>query len=59
MMSCDRCGRDQTLEQLEGINVADQGIDEFVVTANIDFFEGYGLGGNDIWVFESDIASNG
>lgn len=37
--------------------LADEGIDEFVVTADIDFFEGYGLGGNDIWVFESDIDS--
>ena len=37
--------------------LADEGIDEFIITANIDFFEGYGLGGNDRWVFESDIAS--
>ena len=37
--------------------MADQGIDEFVITADIDFFEGYGLGGDDIWVFESDIDS--
>ena len=37
--------------------LADEGIDEFIVTADIDFFEGYGLGGDDIWVFESDIAS--
>lgn len=37
--------------------LADEGIDEFVITADIDFFEGYGLGGNDRWVFESDIAS--
>lgn len=37
--------------------LADQGVDEFVITADIDFFEGYGLGGDDIWVFESDIAS--
>ena len=37
--------------------LADEGIDEFIITAEIDFFEGYGLGGNDIWVFESDIAS--
>ena len=37
--------------------LADEGIDEFIVTADIDFFEGYGLGGNDIWQFESDIAS--
>ena len=37
--------------------LADQGIDEFIVTADIDFFEGYGLGGNDTWVFESDIDS--
>lgn len=25
-MTCDRCERDQTVEQLEGINVGDQGI---------------------------------
>lgn len=37
--------------------LADEGIDEFIITADIDFFEGYGLGGNDRWVFESDIAS--
>ena len=37
--------------------LADQGIDEFVITADIDFFEGYGLGGQDRWVFESDIQS--
>jgi len=37
--------------------LADQGIDEFVITATVDFFEGYGLGGNDEWIFESDIAS--
>ncbi len=37
--------------------LADQGIDEFVITADIDFFEGYGLGGNDRWVLEGDIAS--
>jgi len=37
--------------------LADEGIDEFIVTADIEFFEGYGLGGNDIWVFESEIAS--
>lgn len=37
--------------------LADEGIDEFIITADIDFFEGYGLGGNDIWVFESDIDS--
>lgn len=37
--------------------LADEGIDEFVISANIDFFEGYGLGGDDRWVFESDIAS--
>ncbi|MFT5528307.1 MAG: Ca2+-binding RTX toxin-like protein, partial [Pirellulaceae bacterium] len=37
--------------------LADQGIDEFIVTADIEFFEGYGLGGNDIWVFESDIQN--
>ena len=37
--------------------LADEGIDEFVITADIDFFEGYGLGGDDIWVFESDVAS--
>lgn len=37
--------------------LADEGIDEFVITADIDFFEGYGLGGNDTWIFESDIAS--
>ena len=37
--------------------LADLGVDEFVITADIDFFEGYGLGGDDIWVFESDIAS--
>ena len=30
--------------------VADRGIDEFVVTADIDFFEGYGIGGDDRWV---------
>lgn len=36
--------------------LADQGIDEFIITADIEFFEGYGLGGNDRWVFESDIA---
>lgn len=36
--------------------LADAGIDEFIITADIDFFEGYGLGGNDRWVFESDIA---
>ena len=37
--------------------LADLGIDEFVITAEIDFFEGYGLGGDDIWVFKSDIES--
>ena len=37
--------------------LADAGIDEFIITADIEFFEGYGLGGDDIWVFESDIAS--
>ena len=37
--------------------LADQGIDEFIITADIDFFEGYGLGGNDRWVFESEIES--
>ena len=37
--------------------LADEGIDEFIITADIDFFEGYGLGGNDIWRFESDIDS--
>ncbi|MCA9211752.1 MAG: hypothetical protein KDB27_01710, partial [Planctomycetales bacterium] len=37
--------------------LADQGVDEFIITADIDFFEGYGLGGNDIWRFESDIDS--
>lgn len=37
--------------------LADEGIDEFVLTANIDFFEGYGIGGDDLWVFESPIAS--
>ena len=37
--------------------LADEGIDEFIITADIDFFEGYGLGGDDRWVFESDIAS--
>lgn len=37
--------------------LADQGIDEFIITADIDFFEGYGLGGNDRWVFQGDIAS--
>ena len=36
--------------------LADEGIDEFIITADIDFFEGYGLGGNDRWVFESEIA---
>lgn len=35
--------------------LADQGIDEFIVTASIDFFEAYGLGGNDRWVIESDV----
>lgn len=37
--------------------LADEGIDEFIITADIDFFEGYGLGGDDRWVFESEIAS--
>ncbi len=37
--------------------LADEGIDEFIITADIEFFEGYGLGGNDRWVFESDIDS--
>ncbi|MCA9266047.1 MAG: hypothetical protein KDA60_19440 [Planctomycetales bacterium] len=37
--------------------LADRGIDEFIITADIDFFEGYGLGGNDRWILESDIAS--
>ena len=37
--------------------LADRGIDEFIVTADIDFFEGYGLGGNDIWRFRNNIAS--
>ena len=37
--------------------LADEGIDEFIITADIEFFEGYGLGGNDRWVFESDIPS--
>jgi peroxidase len=37
--------------------LADEGIDEFIITADIEFFEGYGLGGNDIWVFESNIQS--
>lgn len=37
--------------------LAANGIDEFVITADIDFFEGYGLGGNDRWIFESDIDS--
>ena len=37
--------------------LADEGIDEFIITANIEFFEGYGLGGDDIWRFESDIDS--
>lgn len=37
--------------------LADEGIDEFIITADIEFFEGYGLGGNDIWVFESDVDS--
>lgn len=37
--------------------LADLGIDEFIITADVDFFEGYGLGGDDRWVFESDIAS--
>ncbi|GAG13200.1 unnamed protein product, partial [marine sediment metagenome] len=37
--------------------LADAGIDEFVITADLEFFEGYGLGGDDIWVFESDIDS--
>ncbi|MGI9473430.1 MAG: peroxidase family protein, partial [Rubripirellula sp.] len=37
--------------------LADEGIDEFIITADIEFFEGYGLGGDDIWVFESEIAS--
>ncbi|MFK8110931.1 MAG: peroxidase family protein, partial [Rubripirellula sp.] len=36
---------------------ADLGVDEFVITADIEFFEGYGLGGDDRWVIESDIAS--
>lgn len=37
--------------------LADAGIDEFIITADIEFFEGYGLGGEDRWVFESDIDS--
>lgn len=37
--------------------LADEGIDEFIITADIDFFEGYGLGGNDVWIFESKIDS--
>ena len=37
--------------------LADEGIDEFIITADIDFFEGYGLGGDDIWIFESEIDS--
>lgn len=37
--------------------LADQGIDEFIITAEIEFFEGYGLGGRDRWVFESNIDS--
>jgi len=37
--------------------LADEGIDEFIITADIEFFEGYGLGGNDRWVFESDVDS--
>ena len=37
--------------------LADEGIDEFIITADVDFFEGYGLGGEDRWVFEGDIAS--
>lgn len=37
--------------------LADEGIDEFIITADIDFFEGYGLGGDDRWIIESDIAS--
>ncbi len=36
---------------------ASQGIDEFIITATVDFFEGYGLGGDDRWVIESDIRS--
>ncbi len=39
------------------VPLAEEGIDEFVITADIDFFEGYGLGGDDIWSFESDIDS--
>lgn len=37
--------------------LADEGIDEFIITADIDFFEGYGLGGDDRWIIESDVAS--
>lgn len=37
--------------------LADEGIDEFIVTAAIEFFEGYGLGGDDVWIFESEIES--
>lgn len=37
--------------------LADAGIDEFIITADIDFFEGYGLGGNDTWIFESEVDS--
>lgn len=37
--------------------LAEQGIDEFIVTASIDFFEAYGLGGDDRWVIESDIQN--
>ncbi|TWU08015.1 peroxidase family protein [Stieleria varia] len=36
---------------------AELGVDEFIVTADIEFFEGYGLGGNDRWVIQSDVAS--
>ncbi len=36
---------------------ADQGVDEFIITANVEFFEGYGLGGKDRWVLESNIDS--
>lgn len=37
--------------------LADLGIDEFIITADIEFFEGYGLGGQDRWILEGSIDS--
>ena len=42
---------------LVSASLADRGIDEFIVTADVDFIEMYGLGGRDTLVVRSDVAS--